>query len=276
MSLIFIYSCKKDCDINTPIYFKGKLKTIQDDMIGDRDSFIPTFYLFYDTITEQLKEIKVGGVLNGRDTIGPWINVIHDDNGYIYLKGYILQDGKSVKIKVNQKQITGIYLIDTATLNEEQITSVSINNNITDTVYDVGYIPVYAANISNYNFVYTNNNCTSYTATWLESITGFPRTKRIDYQIYYTNLPNKNVLKYQDPVGFGKPCSFFVFINFLAIDGYYLIPPNQNLIDSVVETANIKQKYFYEFDAENNVKTVRINYMNGLNSEDRFQYMTYY
>jgi len=274
-AIVYIYSCKKECNNYPHNLFKGKLKTIQDDMIGNRDSFIPTFYLFYDSITGQLKQVNVGGILNGRDTIGTWINIVHDNIGNIYIKGYI-KDGKFAKIKTVGKQITGIYLVDTTTYDEEQITNVLIKNNAADTIYDAGYVSVYASDIINYNFVYTNNDCTSYATEWIQSITGFPVNKRIDYQIYYSNLPNKNVLKYQDPVGFGKPCSFIGFLNFLNLDGYYLIQPNHNLIDSVVQSADIKQRYYYEFDADNNIKTVKINNINGINSEDRFQYMTYY
>lgn len=52
---------------------------------------------------------------------------------------------------------------------------------------------------------------------------------------------------------------FTLLFELLQVDGYYIIPHNNNLIDSVVHITIPKysQKYIYEFDNKHRVSTTR-------------------
>lgn len=58
-------------------------------------------------------------------------------------------------------------------------------------------------------------------------------------------------------------------LDLLQMDGYYILPHNNNLIDSFVNANKFVTKYSYEFNPDNKVSVVRIN-------TGKEQHITYY
>jgi len=267
--VVSISSCKKESQRQTATPFSGKVKTITDNTYG-----YDSLYLFYDSISGNLKNIIIhrtnfisGDSVNYRITIG-------HDNNIINFKIFTNNDTSGVLFKITTigKQITAISQINSD--NTETMTKqIYINSNRVDSVFDIGLgTGGYWSDISSMDFMYSNGNCVYYTSDWtqLYDPLGPVYGKAYDTLHFYYNIKeNTQTLFYQQPLEINLHINTSFMLDLLQLDGYYILPQNNNLIDSFVAISSGITKYSYEFNVDNKVSVVRIN--NGTE-----QHMTYY
>lgn len=280
--VVGIYACEKEPNKQTASPYAGKVKTITDNLFGD-----DSVYLYYDSITGNLKDVIVHNlnmVMVG-DSVQYRISIWHD-NDIIYYTFYTNNDtvGITYKMTTIGKQITSLMQIDSVLHTETTERYIYINNGNVDSVYHSGTSSTILDDLHIKDFEYTNGNCTYTTANWQDII--FPDIS-IYTQVYdtinitYTNKPYTNMLFYQQPIELHRYLNHFMLLfELLQVDGYYIIPRNNNLIDSVVHIAIPKysQKYLYEFDNKNRVSTTKIKHIDatGTTVFEQVQHMTYY
>lgn len=271
--LCLIYSCKKE-SINNNNILKGKLRTLTeyDDDNTFKDTI--TYYFIYDTINGDLQKIKVKYV-NAYlvDTFGldEWnIDKINDTT--IIFKG-------EYKVIVNNKQIIRIYKYDTTSQSVVNLYSEvsKLDSNVT-MVYDIGK-SVLGYEIVLSDFKFENNNCTQYKGSWIDGVSGIFIHKSTIYNISYTSNVNNTTLQYQavtaERTTLGTLTNFQYVAYFLGINGYYLVPPNKNLINTITDSIRgVTIKYNYQF-ANDKVEKLDVRDSN-TNFVYNYNIMTYY
>ena len=273
-----LYACKKETNHTANNLFKGKVKTITDNTWG-QDSL----YLFYDSITGNLKDVIIRRINTFfGDSVKYHIFIEHDNN-IINFKIYPNSDtiGAHLKITTAGKQITNVSNVNTFDNTEDVSRYIYINNNHVDSMFDISLgTGGYLSDIHITDFMYTNGNCTYYTSKWIQLYDPWGGVYGQAYDtlyFYYNSQNNTQKLLYQQSIERNLNINTFFMFDLLQIDGYYILPHNNNLIDSFTYNNNATVKYFYEFDANNNIIKVNIKYGFGSTAEtEREQHMTYY
>jgi|JI6StandDraft_1071083.scaffolds.fasta_scaffold159954_1 hypothetical protein len=273
-------ACKKEPNISSEDKLKGKLKTLTDNTLG-----LDTFYFFYDSISGKLNKTTIASqFLSSSKYIA---TIDHETGGNIKVSVY-WNDINTLpviwRIYTNGKQITSIEKIsDTSTNLLNTSTKIYLNSAKVDSVVDKGTLPdMFFADVHNNGFSFNSGNCNSYNSVWTQYTSPFtPNYIQIfdTINFYYTTLINTNKLRYQIPIDINIYSGYsYWFILFLVqLDGYYILPFNNNLIDSITNRNTIS-KYSYEFDNESNISKVKIKLRSNLGSieTEKEQHMTYY
>ncbi len=250
---ICIFSCKKNC-INKDVKadLSGKVKSIKQYNLGITGDTI-TLYLYYDSITGILNLVK-------NDTnILCSIKKLDENNIIVYEN----TAGFTYKINVKGQQIQSIYKLNTI---------VSSVNYTKDSIHDEG--SVYCYNVDYYNILNKYNNYISYSVSYMYNFLGLPVPKQENVRLAYTQYINTSKCMQQD---IGTIVAFpDVFTNisnvlyFLRINGYYILQPNKNLIDSlIIDTVSLKYNYIFD---KNEVNTMKVTTINGTSVKE----YTYY
>lgn len=256
-------SCKKEKTTSAPHYlFEGKLRSITEKAVSDGIPPISYFFI-YDSTTQNLVRVEYASdtTLSHRDTI---IVSTKDEDGFINISN-------SYRIKVNGKQVDSIYIIPSVVSIANLFKTGSTIDSMSDAWWGI-------LKLMSRDFVFSDGNCTSFTASWDEI--GPPTKHLVDtLHLSYTNYINKNQLWYQQPVSYSATynslCISSFLLNILQQDGYYMFPINKNLIEKVTgkhKTIN----FAYEFDDRNLVKKVIITRVPEDITAIGFQTMTYY
>lgn len=92
----------------------------------------------------------------------------------------------------------------------------------------------------------------------------------------YNSLKNTNMVQFQSIGEYNATVMGFIGY-LLGIDGYYLLKPNYNLLDSINRThpSRYTIKYDYTF-SQNNITRIQISYPPGSSEFNRYNDMTYY
>lgn len=243
-------SCKKEChkteDINV---LKGKLKSWTEyNNSTDSSIELKRFNFIYDTISGDLIKVNIDGKFNSvyypnvtsiilNKINGTTLQVVQDD---------LLSYKRIFNVSIAGKQILAIHEVDTLSATETIATTIIKSNGAVDSIYDIGYDPSQISDIKHYDFQYNNNNCTSYTT--YSNVKIFTSQYITDtFEIVYSSLVNTRFLRFQIPgVLLNDNSSIMrILLSFLSIDGYYIIQPNANLIDSIMHSGRT-EKYEYQ------------------------------
>lgn len=272
--LCLLFSCKKESIHNDTNILNGKLKTLTeyDDDNTFRDTI--TYYFIYDTINGDLQKIKVKYVnafLVDTFGIDEWNIDKINDSTIIFKEEY--------KVIVNNKQILRIYKYDTASQTTVNLYSeVTKQDSNVSSVYDVGK-SVLGYEIVLSDFKFENDNCTQYKGSWIDAVSGIFINKSTIYNISYTSNINNTTLQYQavtaERTTLGSLVNFQYVAYFLGINGYYLVPPNKNLINTITDSVSgATIKYNYQF-ANDRVERFDVR-DNNSNFVYDYNIMTYY
>jgi hypothetical protein len=283
--VVIISACKKELNRQSSSPFAGKVKTITDNSIPNG---LDSIYLFYDNTTGNLKNVYIKRVNTFlRDTSKYYISVWYNDNIInfkIDTNNNNDTTGPHTKITTNNKQITSIEQVNFD--NTEILTrSIHINSNHVDSIFDIGSgIGGYISNIHSNDFRYSNGNCEYYTSFWTKLYNPIGPVFGNEYDtlnFYYNNQINTQMLLYQQPLEMNTNKSIYInpywfMLDLLQTDGYYILPRNNNLIDSFTNTS-FTTKYLYEFDTNNRIIKVKQKIGFGTAGEtEKEQHMTYY
>lgn len=235
-ALILILSCNKEKSINKINPIEGKLKLVTEYPKDSTSGLVRRYYYYYDTIGVNLDSIVIYAKYAGNDMyVGTHSLKKLNNNTLIYTEA---TSNRKFKIVLNDKQIIEIKEIDSVQLTETTVTKINFYNGNVDTIFDTGYFFQLANNIKIYNFQYIGGNCISYSGSWIEQTTGYPIEKTSNYLISYSSINNPSNIRFQIPgsiAGSGGlenrgVLNFIVYM--LGINGYYIVYPNTNLIDS--------------------------------------------
>lgn len=290
LSFLLISSCCKDKPTPTQNnLLQGKLKTFEDDNykgIVSTDSTIK-YYFYYDSTDGTLKyvvnHIHTGNMDTTITVFAFQKNV--DGNLYVYMNMF-LQSPSTIprKFKINKigNQINSIVEMDTINSTEHIIANTYFLNNILDSAFNLGNMSRY--NCQYHNFIYLNNNCIEYKFYCKVLDISFPPTVYDGSSIvkikYANQLGNKNVFL-QNCMDISSTNDYGLLLYVLNIDGYYMIPPNKNLVDYITEYSKndtLITRYDYHFSGTN-ITSVDRSYFRSSDSINKYftsQRMTYY
>lgn len=252
---ILFFSCEIENNITKSKPYAGKVKQwIEYTNDGDTSRSLGFVkYLFtYDSIKGNVQKLSY---IQIRDTFTyeiPLLNVESRSNNVIRVRYESTSPPRIFNVYTNGKQVTSIKEIDNGTGIENNASNIYSTNNETDSIFDVGYDPTFNGNILLKNFNYVNNNCISYQQSYGGTIL-FPTTSYYyvsdTLNLSYTNLPNTNYIRYQMPGNLAVDNSSIfriIVLDFLSVDGFYLVPKNANLIDSIRKN-DVVQKFEYTY-----------------------------
>jgi hypothetical protein len=247
--LCLLFSCKKECIKKSDNILDGKLKVVTEYPKDSTAGLLRRYYYYYDTIYGNLDSIVITiKYLDNDIYIGTYTVKKINSNTIAYEEA---SSNRKFKIFLDHKQILEIKEIDTVQALETNAAEIFFTNNKIDSVFDIGAFFTLASNIKLYNFDFYNNNCTSFLCSWLENISGLPINKNSNYILSYSAIKNPNNLRFQTigslfGSGGGDNAGVMNFIVYmLGIDGYYVLPPNNNLIDSFRYNNDYLSTYHY-------------------------------
>jgi len=283
--ILLIYSCCNDNQLPTPKdILKGKLRTIEDDYIKgiiSQDSAI-RFYFNYDSSNGELEYVSIKIPFNNKDTMVPIFIINKQNNGEMYVySNFFSQNSETRKFKINTigKRITSVIELDTVNNTENIVAYGTYTANIIDSAFNVGDFLLY--NIKFSNFIFSNQNCISYN---INPPIVPPHNAFVLYQkLNYINYTIKNKLYLQNCMDISSPIKYGLFLYFLSVDDYYIIPHNQNLISDVTfyndnATDTTKIRYDYQFTGSDVKSVKRTSFVLSDTSvkSESYQRMTYY
>lgn len=272
-----IYSCKKD-SVNNPGYIlRGKIKTLIQYDADTSGSTVSRYNYYYDTISGLLKKVEIQYRYLGEYYTTNIVVINHIDNNTIVYDNFEERRHKEkYRILLDGKQITGIHSVDTLTGDENIVTSVHFNNNTIDSIMDSGTFYAIAGDINLYDLLYNNSNCTKFQSTWSDYMSGNINFNQEECVLTYNSLKNTNMVQFQTIGEYNATVMGFIGY-LLGIDGYYLLKPNYNLIDSINRTypSGYTIKYDYTF-SQNNITRIQISYPPRSSEFNRYNDMTYY
>lgn len=240
-------------------------------------------------------KIKKSDVLIPDSTFSYYnISIKHDNANTIsiYLSTSNTDTGTRVityKIQTYNKQIIQINEINsdnTETIHRKAYLNTS---NEIDSIYDAGMgnIPFFST-IYSKGFTFSSGNCIAYTTRWTQLYPTFPTpsysTIYDTLKFSYSTLAGSPML-YQQPLELwgnipNGSIEYLFLLDLLQIDGYYTLPINTNLIDSVYPTyGTTKINYSYSFNSDNKVTTVSMKTLSKTTDEvikEAAQHLFYY
>ncbi len=271
LGLLAVACCKEHTTPNQNI-LNGKLKTFEYDGILSEDVPV-TFYFYYDSIYGMLNRVTQKQRINGIDTTSLIFSIFRNNNGEMLINN-------KIKIITNGKQITSIIRIDTINNTEIITTKTTLLNDQIDSFYDVGLFPLRYDSYY-YNFEFINGNCYKSNTFWKEMFFASSVEKSAEYEINYTDKISNIPIYMQDITELFGFNSYYIYLYFLSLDGYYMVQPNKNLINKTTVTGDFGTaitEYSYEFTGTN-VTKVQLKPYNTIDS-NVVQYinlnMTYY
>lgn len=266
--VLIVSACTKESQRQASKPFAGKVKTITDNTFG-----YDSIYLFYDSTSANLKKVIISRInLLSGDSIKYYISIWHNNNVINFKINTVDNDdstGVRMKISTINKQITSISQVNLDNT-ETILKQIYINDSDVDSVFDTGvglWTDIHAK-----DFIYANGNCTYYTSNWMQLYNPIGPVYGKAYDtlgFYYSNMDNTHTLLYQQPLEMNFYINNWFMLDLLQMDGYYILPHNNNLIDSFVNANKFVTKYSYEFNPDNKVSVVRIN-------TGKEQHITYY
>jgi len=250
-------ACKKECNenkINSP--YKGKIKMIMN--YEDSTNSFNRFYFFYDSTNGSLKSVDVQNYFFGIDTfIVGYLNIVKQSNGNIIF--YDNFHNEQYTISLNNKKIVKI-IKNNSLPGPQEFTQLFYTNDHLDSIYDFGSTPA-VYDISYNHFKYINERCFSYAVNWIENLSGTQTRKFDTTNLYYSNITYTGTTVSQLPVTLNWPDGgtyLNTILFYLSLDGYYITPKSNYLLDSVITTSGIKTKYSYIYSTNNNISKVNV------------------
>lgn len=231
MTILFISSCcKKEDNVKYNI-LSGKIKALKEYYnTPDSTNYLFYYNYLYDSTSGDLQKVILNTKQSGIYIRIGEISINKIDNNTVIYNDAI--DKRKFKVYLSGNQIIRISEIDTVNNVETVVTNISLTNNKIDSVSDVGFSNPIFSNIQLKDFNYINNNCKKFFISWTVNF-GFPIHENDTLLFSYSNLSNSTMVPNQLPYYFsgGSVMSFLSFN--LSINGYYIIQPNKNLIDSI-------------------------------------------
>lgn len=253
--VILLIACKTENNITTSKPYSGKVKQwIEYTNDGDTSRSLGFVkYLFtYDSINGNVQKLSYIQIIDTFTHEIPLLSVESRNNNVIRVRYEQTSTPRIFNVYTNGKKVESIKEINSTTGVETDASIIYITNNPTDSIFDVGYDPVLDGNILLKHFNYVNNNCITYQQSYSGTIF-FPVISNYfvsdTLNLAYTSLPNTNYIRYQMPGNLAiDNASIFriIVLDFLSVDGYYLVPKNANLIDSI-NKKDVVQKFDYTY-----------------------------
>ncbi len=245
LTVLIPFSCKKENKGSVHLT-EGRIKTIE--VIDSIQPLQSKYAFFYDGDNGELNRITK----DGQDyiQINPVSNnlmlVKRVDDTLGIEKYEIVYDGNK-----NVKSIK--YILDSANQLNSYLFVLS-NNNI-DSIYEFGLF-LYQFNIRNYNFVFQNGNCVSYTSTYdqqiLSGITEVTETRTFIYNDKLNNkdIPFQSILKFPD-IFITTPRGVVSLPYIASLMGLNVGCTNKNLLTE-------KGEWKYEYVLNDNAQVIEI------------------
>lgn len=282
--------CKDHTTSDKQNMFHGKLKTFDDFYFGQiltPTDTAKTYLFYYDSVSGLLNHVGLKIKFNTIDTIITFTKIYRNADGslYVYHRNISSSD-QPIKYRVytNGKQITSIVSLDTISNTEVTVVKLFSSGNITDSIFNEG------SNLNRKNITYSylqyfNFNCTNYNTSWWETDLTTPPfyfNKSSEFNVRYTDMKNTYNLIAQNCLDMRALSDYIsLLLYFLSIDGYYIIPTNQHLINNYTEYRSgdtILARYQYDYNG-NQITHMKLYYYNlqdTSNFDTRNIYMTYY
>lgn len=265
--LFILISCGKEKNKAAGNPFAGKVKQwIEYSNEGDTSSHIGFIkYSFtYDSLNGNVKKLSITQTIDTLTAVVSLLTVEHRDNTVIRVRWEHTAPSRVFNIYVNGKQATAIKEVNSNTGIETAVTTIYATDNNVDSVFDVGYDPVTTRDIKLKKFDFVNNNCVSYQRSYGGTVL-YPIISSYyvsdTLSAAYTNLPNTNNIRYQlqGNLGIDNASIFRILVlDFLSVDGFYIVPKNSNLIDSI-SSKDVVQHFEYIY-TDNRVTKMKYKY----------------
>jgi hypothetical protein len=266
--LLLFASCSKVENNKKKNILTGKIKTLVD-YNNDTLSKKKYYSFMYDSTTGLLTKVSLLDTSAIETSRKEFLFTYNTNDIFISVNNQNIK--KKYKIHFSGNLITTFELVDTATNNTIQ--SIFIDANRDSIINAIDYGINYASRFK--DFQYTSNNCLKIKNTYWDFTNILsPYKKTIDFTCTFNALSNTNML-YKQSIFSSVDYNVGLLSYFLGIDGYYLVQPNSNLINTLsytdINNYNIKYNYFYTSDL---VTIVEISYFPTILKE--YQEMTYY